>query len=82
MQSPDIIIDDLSTKIEFLVDMISQLGSSYDLAERMQSTLHIHQLPLSESLLSTAQKVALEANVDRLPVALSAWTHERKLSCG
>jgi hypothetical protein len=52
--------------------MISELGSSHDLAERMQSTLHIHQSPLSESLLSIAQQVALEANVDRLPVALSA----------
>jgi hypothetical protein len=43
--------------------MISQLDSSPDLAERMQSTLNIHQSPLSDSLLCIAQQVALEGNV-------------------
>jgi tetratricopeptide (TPR) repeat protein len=62
-QSPGIVTHDLSTKIELLVDMISQLDSSQDLAARMQSTLNIQQPPAGESLLNIAQQVALEANV-------------------
>lgn len=53
----------MSTKIQLLVDTISQLGSFPDFAERMESTLNIHQSPPSDSLLCVAQQVALEGNV-------------------
>jgi hypothetical protein len=43
--------------------MISQLNSFQDLAAHMQSTLSNHQSPHSDSLLSVARQVALEANV-------------------
>jgi hypothetical protein len=45
--------------------MISQLNSFQDLAAHMQSASSNHQSPHSDSLLSVARQVALEANVAR-----------------
>ncbi|KAF4626348.1 hypothetical protein G7Y89_g11809 [Cudoniella acicularis] len=61
-QSPGIVVDDLSKKIELLVDMISQLDAPRDRVEGLGTLKTAHPNSSDDGLLNTAQQVALDAN--------------------